>query len=261
LAGNDAITVLHGKAHFINSKTLKVVLNDGGKQSVHFDKAFIGTGAQPATPPITGLKDTPYLTSTSALELTSTPAKLVVIGTGFVALELAQAFARLGTDVTILARSRLLSGEDPAIGETVEKAFAQEGITIYKETEASRISHDGQHFTVELATQTLQADQLLIATGRSANIETLALDKIGVETARGFITVNQRGETSAANIYAAGDCTNNPEFVYVAAALGSRAAVNMTGGNAKLDLSAMPAVMFTEPQVATVGLRDRKSVV
>ena len=106
----------------------------------------------------------------------------------------------------------------------------------------------------------MRADQLLVATGRTPNTEALNLASIGVETSRGAIQVDEHLQTTVTGIYAAGDCTNQPQFVYVAAAAGSRAAVNMTGGEAKLDLSAMPGVMFTDPQVGTVGLTEAEAV-
>ncbi|WP_297185396.1 mercury(II) reductase [uncultured Porticoccus sp.] len=255
LRDHSAITVLHGEARFVDAQQLTVTLNEGGERTVHFDRAFIGTGARPAEPPVPGLADTPYLTSTSALALETVPERLVVIGAGFVALELVQAFARLGSKVTVLARSRLLSSEDPAIGEAVEAAFRREGIEVLKQTQASRVAYTNE-FMLETNTGTLRADQLLVATGRTPNTEALNLEGIGVKTAGGAIQVDEYLQTTTPGIYAAGDCTDQPEFVYVAAAGGNRAAVNMTGGEATLDLSAMPAVMFTEPQVATVGLSE-----
>jgi mercuric reductase len=254
-----AVTVLHGQARFVDANHLTVVLSDGGEQTVHFDRAFIGTGAHPSQPPIPGLVDTPYLTSTSALVLDSVPDRLVVIGAGFVALELAQAFARFGSQVTILARSRLLSGEDPAIGEALEEAFNREGIEVQKKAHMSRVNYSHEEFVLETSAGILRADQLLVATGRTPNTEALNLEGIGVETLNGAVQVDKYLRTTTPGIYAAGDCTDQPEFVYVAAAGGNRAAINMTGGEATLDLSAMPAVIFTDPQVATVGLSEREA--
>lgn len=259
LNDNAAIAVLRGAARFVDERTLKVTLNDGGEQTVSFDRAFIGTGARPAEPPVPGLAETPYLTSTSALELDHIPERLVVIGASVVALELAQAFARLGSQVTILARSRVLSQEDPAVGEAVEAAFRREGIEVLKETQASEITHDGQVFTLQTNAGTLEAEQLLVASGRTPNTENLNLDAIGVATEHGAIRIDKQLQTTVPGIYAAGDCTDQPRFVYVAAAGGSRAATNMTGGDANFDLSAMPAVIFTDPQVATVGLTEAQA--
>ena len=256
LNDNAAITVLRGEARFVDERTLTVTLNAGGEQTVSFDRAFIGTGARPAEPPVPGLAETPYLTSTSALELDRIPERLVVIGASVVALELAQAFARLGSQVTVLARSRVLSQEDPAVGEAMEAAFRREGIEVLKQTQASEIAHDGQLFTLQTNAGMLQAEQLLVASGRTPNTENLNLEAIGVATEGGAIQIDKHLQTTAPGIYAAGDCADQPQFVYVAAAGGSRAAINMTGGDASLDLSAMPEVIFTDPQVATVGLSE-----
>jgi mercuric reductase len=193
------------------------------------------------------------------LALDTLPERLIVIGAGFVALELAQAFARLGSEVTVLARSRLLSGEDPAIGEQMEIAFQREGIEVVNQAQTSRVEYTDDEFKVDIKVGTLRADQLLVATGRAPNTESLNLEGVGVETMRGAIQVDEYLQTTVPGIYAAGDCTDQPEFVYVAAAGGSRAAINMTGGEATLDLSAMPSVMFTDPQVATVGLTEAEA--
>jgi mercuric reductase len=259
LNNNAAITVLKGEARFVDDHTLTVALNEGSEQTVRFDKAFIGTGARPAEPPVPGLAETPYLTSTSALELDHIPERVIVIGASVVALELSQAFARLGSKVTVLARSRVLSQEDPAVGEAVEAAFRREGIEVLRQTQASEVSHDGKLFTLQTNDGTLQAEQLLVASGRAPNTEKLNLEAIGVATERGAIRIDKRLQTTTPGIYAAGDCTDQPQFVYVAAAGGSRAATNMTGGDASLDLSAMPAVIFTDPQVATVGLTEAEA--
>ena len=260
LRDQTAITVLNGEARFVDGNNLVVQLNEGGEQNVHFDRAFIGTGARPAEPSIPGLAETPYLTSTSALALITVPERLIVIGAGFVALELAQAFARLDSKVTVLARSRLLSGEEPAVGEAIEAAFRREGIEVLKQTQASRVDYTDNEFVIETNAGTLRADQLLVATGRIPNTENLNLAGIGVETSRGAIQVDGQLQTTVPGVYAAGDCTDQPQFVYVAATGGSRAAVNMTGGEATLDLSAMPGVMFTDPQVATVGLTEAEAL-
>ncbi|SFR44284.1 mercuric reductase [Marinobacter daqiaonensis] len=259
LAGHAGITVVQGEARFIDGRTLRVHRETGDGQNVHFDRAFIGTGSRPSVPPIPGLVNTPYLTSTTALELASIPERLIVLGAGFVALELSQAFARLGSQVTVLARSRCLSQEDPAVGEAVEAAFRREGITVMTQTQPSRVDYTDGEFILDTSAGELRADQLLVATGRTPNTDHLNLQAINVETRGGAIQVDDRLQTAAAGIYAAGDCTDQPRFVYVAAAGGSRAGVNMTGGEAKLDLSAMPAVMFTDPQVATIGLTEARA--
>jgi len=260
LRDHPAITVLHGEARFVDAQHLTITLNEGGEQTIRFDRAFIGTGARPAEPPVPGLADTPYLTSTSALGLDHIPERMAVIGASVVAVELAQAFARLGSRVTVLARSHLLSQEDPAVADAVEAAFGREGIEVLKHTQASRVDYLDDEFVLDTNAGTWRVDQLLVATGRTPNTEALNLEGIRVETARGAIRVDERLQTTVPGVYAAGDCTDQPQFVYVAAAGGSRAAVNMTGGEATLDLSAMPAVIFTDPQVATVGLTEAEAL-
>jgi mercuric reductase len=185
---------------------------------------------------------------------------LIVIGASVVAVELGQAFARLGSEVTILARSRLLSREDPAVGEAIQTAFQAERISVLNDTQASQISYTNDEFIVASNAGELRADRLLVAVGRTPNTERLNLDAIDVETDHGAVIVNEQLQTWVPGIYAAGDCTNQPQLIYVAAAGGSRAAVNMTGGDARLDLSAMPAVVFTNPQVATVGLTAAEAI-
>ena len=259
LRDNPAITLIQGTAQFVTANALDVTTTEGEVRRIKFDRAFIGTGARPAIPPIAGLADTPYLTSTSALSLSIIPERLLVIGGSAVALELAQAFARLGSHVTILARSRLLSRDDPAVGDVIRKAFEQEGIRVLLRTQASGVDYADGEFILDTSAGELRAEQLLIATGRTPNTERLGLEQIGVKTVRGAIQVDGRMQTNVPGIYAAGDCTGQPQFVYVAAAGGSRAGVNMTGGEAMLDLGAMPAVIFTDPQVATVGLTEERA--
>ena len=128
---------------------------------------------------------------------------------------MSQAFARLGSKVTILARSRVLSQEDPAVGEAVEAAFRCEGIDVLKQTQASEISHNGSLFTVQTNAGILEAEQLLVASGRTPNTGNLNLEAIGVATERGAIRIDKQMQTTEPGIYAAGDCTDQPQFVYV----------------------------------------------
>ncbi len=260
LDGNPSITVLHGEARFKDGRALGVRLVEGGEREIAFDRCLVATGASPAIPPIPGLKDTPYWTSTEALASDTLPERLAVIGSSVVAVELAQAFARLGSRVTILARSTLFFREDPAIGAAVTDAFRAEGIAVLEHTQASQVAYQDGEFVLTTAQGELRADKLLIATGRSPNTRSLNLEAAGVTmTPQGAVVVDDGLRTSAPDIYAAGDCTDQPQFVYVAAAGGTRAAVNMTGGKAALDLTAMPAVVFTDPQVATVGLSEAEA--
>jgi mercuric reductase len=259
LARYPNIALVPGNARFLDARTLAV--KAGGKETrVTFDRALIATGATPMVPPVAGLKETPYWTSDGALASAEIPRRLAVIGSSAVAVELAQAFARLGSEVTILARHTLLSRDDPLVGDTLAQAFADEGIGVLKHTEAQSVRYERGEFVLNTNRGEVRADKLLVATGRIANTASLDLPAAGVRVdANGAIIVDDRLQTSAAGIYAAGDCTNHPQFVYVAAAGGTRAAINMLGGEASLDLSAMPAVVFTDPQVATVGLSEAQA--
>ncbi|MGR9108084.1 MAG: mercury(II) reductase [Gammaproteobacteria bacterium] len=265
LKAHSGMTLVRGDAHFRDARTLIVDQNHGDYVEVTADRFLIATGSSPAIPPIPGLAGTPYWTSTEALVAEKLPEHLIVIGAGIVALELAQAFLRLGSKVTLLARHTLLYHEDPAIGAELHKVLDNEGIRILTHTRAEAIRYKKGLFScgkfiVNIGSESITGDHLLIASGRPANTESLALDRAGVKINRsGAIQVDDRMRTSAEHIFAAGDCTDQPQFVYVAAAAGTRAAINMTGGSASLDLSSMPAVMFTDPQMATVGLSEAQA--
>lgn len=260
LDSNPALSLVKGHARFKNTSTLIVSKSAGDEQKIVADRILIATGSTPTIPRIDGLADTPYWTSTEALFAEETPEHLIVIGSSVVALEIAQAYSRLGAEVTVLARHTLLYAEDPLLGEKLTTSFEKEGIRVLNHAQASSVAYDGQHFALETNAGIFQGDHLLISTGRHANTSQLNLEVIGVKTGRnGAIIVNDRMETTVPNIYAAGDCSNMPQLVYVAAAAGSRTGINMTGGDAKLDLSTMPAVIFTDPQVATVGLTEKQA--
>jgi len=264
LATHPEINLIKGQARFKNANTLIVDQEHGEFTEITADRFLIATGSSPGIPPIPGLAGTPYWTSTEALVAEQLPEHLIVIGSGIVALELAQAFLRLGSKVTLLARHTLMYREDPAIGALLQAVMEEEGMTILTHTQAEAVAYkkgwfSSGKFTLKTAQgQTVSGDQLLIATGRPPNTESLDLEKAGVKVNKdGTISIDDHMRTTVEHIYAAGDCTDQPQFVYVAAAAGTRAAINMTGGDAAINLSAMPAVMFTEPQMATVGLTER----
>jgi len=260
LETNPGIKLVRGWARFQDPNTLIATHAGGSEKTVAADRILIATGARPAVPDIPGLKDTPYWTSTEALIAEQIPEHLVVIGASVVALELAQAFLRLGSKVTIVARSTFLSKEDPAIGEGLVKVFEEEGARVLLHTLPDSVAHDGSAFSLSSKAGDMRCDWLLVATGRLPNTAGLDLGKAGVETGRnGAIVIDDHMRTSVESIYAAGDCTDQPQYVYVAAAAGTRAAINMTGGDAALDLTAMPAVVFTEPAVGTVGLTEQQA--
>ncbi|OJZ17751.1 MAG: mercury(II) reductase [Thiobacillus sp. 65-29] len=260
LESNPGITLMRGFAHFQDAYTLLVKNADGSEQRLAADRILIATGRSPQIPDTPGLVGTPYWTSTEALVAETLPEHLIVHGGSVVALELAQAFLRLGSRVTLVARSSLLSKEDPAIGEGLEAALTEEGMRILTGSSVKSVRFDGKDFHLDIGSETVRGARLLVATGRRPNTDGLDLGRAGVATdASGAIVVDDHLRTSVPHIYAAGDCTNAPQFVYVAAAAGTRAAINMTGGDATLDLSTVPAVVFTDPQVATVGLTEAQA--
>ena len=228
-------------------------------------KVIIATGTRPAVPPISGIETIDYLTSTSALELKVLPQSLLVVGGGFVGAELAQIFARAGVEVTVVCRSRLLPAAEPEIGGALAGYFQQEGIRVVcgvayefcKKTDTGIelcVLQDGRQ-------QTLAAEQILIATGRSPNVEDLGLVEAGIRQGKGgSIIVDDRLRTSAAGIYAAGDVTGRDQFVYMAAYGAKLAAKNALNSDSLVyDNSAMPEVVFTDPQVASVGLTEAQA--
>ena len=230
LDNNPALSLLKGYASFIDQNTLLINKNDGSEEELHADRILIATGSTATIPPINGLADTPYWTSTEALFAEELPDSLIVIGSSVIALEIAQAYARLGSHVTVLARHTFLYAEDSLLGEKLTECFEKEGISVLCNTQANNISHDGNTFSLDTNEGILTADKLLVSTGRHANTAKLTLEDIGVEDEKnGAIIVHDKIETSTSNIYAAGDYSNMPKFVYRAAADGYGAGLHTAG--------------------------------
>ncbi len=257
LDANPNLTLVRGFARFKDSRTLSVEHADGSESVLSAHRILVATGATPMVPPIPGLRETPYWTSDDALVAEQIPQHLIVLGGSAIGLELGQAYLRLGTRVTLIELFTLLPREDAAIGAALQATLEDEGMRILTNTEVTNVSVDGAHFQIHIGDKTITGDRLLVATGRRPNAEALGLENAGVETNKsGAIRIDDHMRTTAEHVYAAGDCTDQPQLVYVAAGAGTRAAINMTGGDAALDLSAVPAVVFTDPQVATVGLSE-----
>ena len=260
LARNPALTLINGRAKFKNSTTLTITHADDNRSELTADRILIATGAQPYIPNIEGINSVPYWTSTQAIFAASLPKHLVVIGSSVVAVELAQAYQQLGTQVTLLARHSLLSKQDPALGAGLQQALEAQGMVVKTQTQAQAVTFSDGTFELLLNNGRLTCDKLLIAAGRQPNTAPLALEKAGVTTnQQQAIFADAQLKTNVEHIYAAGDSSTLPQYVYVAASAGTRAAINMTGGQASLELSTMPAVIFTEPQVATVGLTETQA--
>jgi len=254
---NPDISLIKGFASFKDSFTLSVSRNDGSSIDVKADKFLLATGASADLPDLPGLTGTPFWTSTEALVAEEIPEHLLVIGASVVALEMAQAFHQLGSKVTILARHSLLSREDPAISEALTDIFNQQGMNVIPNTHVELVEYNNNSFILRTTNGEYTGDKLLVATGRKANTSALSLENVGVKTDKsGRIIIDEYMRTNVEHIYAAGDCTTHPQFVYVAAAAGTHAARNMLDKPTALDLSIVPSVIFTNPQVATVGLSE-----
>lgn len=244
-------------------------LFDGGVEvdgaRISAGKIIIATGARPAVPAIAGIEAVPYLTSTTALDLEELPRSLLVIGGGYIGAELAQMFARAGVKVTLGCRSRLIPEAEPEIGAALTGYFMDEGIAVISGItyRTIRRTADGVELIVHRDGKdvTIGADQVLAATGRAPNTEGLGLAEHGIAlSAKGGIIVDDRMRTTRLGVYAAGDVTGHDQFVYMAAYGAKLAAKNaLNGDSLRYDNSAMPAIVFTDPQVASVGLTEAQA--
>jgi len=235
---------------------------DVGARRITAPKVIVTTGGRPAVPDIPGIRDVPTLDSTSLLELDQLPESLIFLGGGYIGVELAQMMARMDTRVTIVCRSRLLPRTEPEVSEALTGALRAEGLTILDGATYHAARRDSGRavlsVTVDGAERDLTADRLVVTTGRAPNTEGLGLSEIGVETdTRGAIVVGDDMQTTKPGIFAAGDVTDRDQFVYMAAYGAKLAARNaVLDGAEHYDDAAMPWVVFTDPQVAGVGLTE-----
>jgi mercuric reductase len=255
------IELREGEAKLIDAHTVAV---DG--EPITADAILIATGARPAVPPIEGLEQVGYLTSTLALEVTEPPKRLAVIGANAVGLELGQMFGNFGSQVTFIDLVRVAPFDEPEISETMRGILEQAGHTVLEGAVTERVRLDGEDKVIEGTIGgerfEVRVDQILVATSRIPNTEDLGLEEVGVQAdRRGAVVVDDYQRTSVASIYAAGDVSNQPQFVYVAAAGGAAAAQNALGDGElqRLDFSNLPRIIFTTPQVASTGLIEQQA--
>jgi mercuric reductase len=236
------------------------VLVDG--EPVTAEAVLVAAGTRPAVPPIAGLADAGYLTSTSALELAEAPERLAVIGAGPVGLELGQMLGNFGSQVTFIARRDVAPRAEPEISAALREVLTDDGHRVLAPADTSEIAVEGGEKVLRGSADgepfELAVDEILVATGRTPNTEALGLGEIGVELdASGAIVADEEQRTTVPSIYAAGDVTSQPRFVYVAAAGGAAAAANALGsGGERLDFSALPQIVFTSPALAQAGLTE-----
>ncbi len=253
--------LIEGEASFEDEETLRV-----GERSIKAASYLVATGARPAVPEIPGLEEAGYLTSTTAMELNEVPESVLVIGAGYVALEQGQLLNRLGSRVTLMQRGpRLLRDQEPEVSEAMMEALGREGIEVLTGVRIERAekTESGKrlHVTVDGKERVLEGEEILVAAGRQPNVEELSLDLAGIKLdKRCAVRVDEQLQTANPRVWAAGDVTLGPQYVYVAAHEGALAVDNaLSGAGRELDFSALPGVIFSDPQAASVGLTEQKS--
>ncbi len=261
LAAYPEITLVEGRGVLDEEGRLHLA----GGTAVEADAVVITTGSSAWIPDIPGLEESGYLDSTALLDVEELPDSLAVLGAGSVGLELAQAYARLGVQVTVLARSRLLSRGDPDVSEELAQHLREEGIDVRTGVTVTSVERTAAGRRVLTATDgdldfSVEAEELLVASGRRANTVGMGLEAAGVQLGpSGEIPVDAGQRTTSPRVFAAGDVTGGPMHVYVAAKAGSLAAANALGASDSLDLSVLPQVTFTDPGVASVGMTEQEA--
>jgi pyruvate/2-oxoglutarate dehydrogenase complex dihydrolipoamide dehydrogenase (E3) component len=255
--------LIMGSGQFVGPKTLEVQLNDGGTQVLVGDRVFINVGTRAAIPAVPGLEDARPLTNIEALELDYLPAHLIVLGGGYVGLEFAQAYRRFGSRVTVIEHgTQLMGGEDADVSEELQRLLGDEGIQFLVGAETVRVhGQSGKEVCLVVRTRTgeqaLEGSDILVAAGRIPNTADIGLDKAGVELdADGFVRVNERLETSAPHVWAIGECAGSPQFTHVSADDFRIIRDNLAGGRRSTRGRLVPYCMFTDPQLARVGLSE-----
>ncbi|MGJ9406422.1 dihydrolipoyl dehydrogenase family protein [Nesterenkonia aurantiaca] len=271
------VTVTHGTARFVAPGLAEISdaaaagiagtagSIDGAAQRIRFRQALVVTGSFPSVPEIPGLEDTGYVTSDTIWDLTELPPRLVVIGGGPIACELGQAFARLGSEVTLLARSGLLPREDPEAAALVQASLERDGVEVLLHDQPARVHaatdggdealHTDAKVVTTAAGRRLEAEVLLIATGRTPRTKGLGLQRLGVECDdAGHVVVDATMRSSNHSIFAAGDVTAHPKFTHLAGVHASTAASNALLGLRRRVSSTIPRITYTSPEVAAVGL-------
>jgi pyruvate/2-oxoglutarate dehydrogenase complex dihydrolipoamide dehydrogenase (E3) component len=253
---------IRANVRFVDSQTVE--LSNGKKLTAK--NFIIATGSNVAPPPLPQLRETGYLTSDDALALKRLPKSLIMLGGGPIACEFAQFFARFGVKVTLIQRSEhILKEFDPDAAAEIEKVFRREDIEVFTGTKLIGARRKGRLKTLSFQHKgkmvSISAGEILFALGRVPNTSSLSLDQAGVATDGGRIMANEFMQTSAPHIYTAGDCTGPHEIVHVAVQQGEIAAHNIANPNAprRMDYRLLIAVMFTEPQVAFVGLTEKEA--
>jgi len=257
--------LIFGDGTFLGPRTLEVTLRDGGKRTLTGERVFVNVGTRAALPDIPGLKDARPLTHIQALDLERLPEHLVVLGGGYVGVELSQAMRRFGSRVTLIARGQLVSREDTDVSAAILQLFRDEGIEVLLNTEVLSVKGvSGEQVRVEVrgdsGTRTVEGSDLLAALGRTPNTQGIGLERAGIDvTPAGHVKVNERLETTAENVWAIGDCAGSPYFTHVSYDDFRIVHANLNGGNRKTSDRLIPYCVFTDPPLARVGLSEAEA--
>ena len=253
VADAHGFPIRNGHARFVDGQTLEV-----GGERLRAPAYLIATGTAPHVPDLPGLSQVAFLTSTTAMEQQDLPGSMVVIGAGYVGLEQAQLWAHLGARVNLVGR--FAPHSEPEVAEVLRGVFADDGITVV-EDRAVAVAHtaDGVLVRTERGLA-VSGERLLIATGRFAETGHLGLPAAGIDTdERGFVKVDSQQRTTNPQVFAAGDVSGAPQYVYVAAQTGRAAAAGALGQPTTVDYRGLPAVTFTTPQIASAGLTEQQA--
>ena len=255
--------LIMGSGRFVAPKTLEVSLNDGGTRTLVGGQVFLNVGTHAAMPSVPGLEAARPLTHIEALELDYLPQHLIVIGGGYSGIELAQAYRRFGSEVTIIeAGPQLMGREDLDVSREILRILHDEGIQVFIAAELLNVrGQSGQKVSLVARTsageQNVEGSDILVAAGRVPNTAGIGLDKAGVELdSRGFIRVNERLETSAPDVWALGECAGSPQFTHISEDDFRIVRDNLAGGRRSTRDRFIPYCMFTDPPLAHVGLSE-----
>ena len=251
-----------GLGRFVAPKTIEVALNAGGTRTLRGQTVLINTGSRARIDDTPGLAEASPLTHVEALELDLLPDHLIVLGGGYVGLELAQAFRRFGSRVTVVERNdALIHREDPDVTQAVEQLFREEGVEVLTGAAVDRVEgRSGDSVRVHTAAGAIEGTHLLVAGGRTPNTDGIGLELAGVETdERGHVRVDERLRTTAEGVWAAGDCAGSPYFTHIGEDDFRVVLANLTGGNRVTTGRQVPFCLFTDPELARVGLSEREA--
>ncbi|WP_234572090.1 dihydrolipoyl dehydrogenase family protein [Rhodohalobacter sp. 614A] len=258
------IDVEFGEASFVDDHTLKILLMTGEEKTITAKYFFICTGAKASVPPISGLENVNYLTNESLFEIDDLPSKLVIIGAGPIGTEMAQSFQRLGTDVHVLDMApRILMNDDPDLTEMLMDQLKSEGVKYYMNVSVNQVEQNGKgvriHYSSHKKTFSIEADAILLATGRSPNHHSLNLDAAGVKFGKKGISVNEKCRTNQRHIYAIGDVTGEYQFTHMSEHMAKVATSNaLIKVPMKIDRKHVPWVTYTDPELGHIGATEKE---